>query len=83
MKPFRHAEIEGSLKVSTSVMKDVDSSVELPELIGAMRELSQELMRAGVLEEIVGNILPGGGRSRWSCGRGDRKRDRQRSRRGP
>lgn len=50
--------IEGSLKASTGIMKDVNSLVRLPELTGTMRELSQELVKAGIIEEMVGDSLP-------------------------
>jgi myosin heavy subunit len=43
---FSVRKIEGSLKASTSIMKDVNMLVRLPELTGTMRELSQELMRS-------------------------------------
>ncbi len=39
-------------------MKDVNSLVRLPELTGTMRELSQELVKAGIIEEMVGDSLP-------------------------
>ncbi|RYC53587.1 hypothetical protein CHU98_g12621 [Xylaria longipes] len=39
-------------------MKDVNALVRLPELAGTMRELSVELMKAGVIEEMVGESLP-------------------------
>ena len=55
---FSVRKIEGSLKASTSIMKDVNSLVRLPQLTGTMRELSQELMKTGVIEEMVGDILP-------------------------
>ena len=50
--------IEGSIRASTGIMKDVNSLVRLPELTGTMRELSQELMKAGIIEEMVGDALP-------------------------
>lgn len=40
------------------IMKDVNSLVRLPELTGTMRELSQELVKAGIIEEMVGDSLP-------------------------
>lgn len=55
---FSVRKIEGSIKASTSIMKDVNSLVRLPELTGTMRELSQELMKAGIIEEMVGDSLP-------------------------
>ncbi|KAF2495911.1 hypothetical protein BU16DRAFT_617440 [Lophium mytilinum] len=55
---FSVRKIEGSLRASTGIMKDVNSLVRLPELTGTMRELSQELVRAGIIEEMVGDSLP-------------------------
>ena len=55
---FSVRRIEGSMKASTGVMKDVNSLVRLPELMGTMRELSQELVKAGIIEEMVGDSLP-------------------------
>ena len=55
---FSVRKIEGSLKASTGIMKDVNSLVKLPELTGRMRELSQELMKAGIIEEMVSDVLP-------------------------
>lgn len=55
---FSVRKIEGSLKASTGIMKDVNTLVRLPELTGTMRELSQELVKAGIIEEMVGDSLP-------------------------
>lgn len=55
---FSVRKIEGSLKSSTGIMKDVNALVRLPELMGTMRELSQELMKAGIIEEMVEDSLP-------------------------
>ncbi|KAI9660264.1 MAG: Vacuolar protein-sorting-associated protein 24 [Alyxoria varia] len=55
---FSVRKIEGSLKASTGIMKDVNTLVKLPELSGTMRELSQELVKAGIIEEMVGDSLP-------------------------
>lgn len=55
---FAVRKIEGSIKASVGIMKDVNSLVRLPELMGTMRELSQELVKAGIIEEMVGDILP-------------------------
>ena len=49
------------MKASTSVMKDVNTLVRLPELMGTMRELSQELVKAGIIEEMVGDSMPENG----------------------
>ncbi|KAJ9658442.1 Vacuolar protein-sorting-associated protein 24 [Neophaeococcomyces mojaviensis] len=55
---FSVRKIEGSLKISTGIMKDVNTLIKLPELSGTMQELSQELMKAGIIEEMVGDMLP-------------------------
>ena len=55
---FAVRKIEGSIRASTGIMKDVNSLVQLPELTGTMRELSQELVKAGIIEEMVGDSLP-------------------------
>ncbi|TGZ83419.1 hypothetical protein EX30DRAFT_304914 [Ascodesmis nigricans] len=57
---FSMRKIEGSIKASTGVMKDVNTLVRIPELTGTMRELSMELMKAGIIEEMVGDALPDG-----------------------
>jgi len=56
---FAMRKIEGSIKSSTGIMKDVNMLVKLPEISATMRDLSQELVRAGILEEMVGDSLPG------------------------
>lgn len=55
---FSVRKIEGSIRASTGIMKDVNSLVRLPELTGTMRELSAELVKAGIIEEMVGDSLP-------------------------
>ncbi|KAF2003372.1 Snf7-domain-containing protein [Amniculicola lignicola CBS 123094] len=55
---FSVRKIEGSIRTSTGIMKDVNSLVRLPELMGTMRELSSELVKAGIIEEMVGDSLP-------------------------
>ena len=55
---FAVRKIEGSLKASTKIMKDVNTLTKLPELTSTMQLLSQELMRAGIIEEMVGDMLP-------------------------
>ena len=57
---FSVRKIEGSLKSSTGIMKDVNTLVKLPQLTDTMRQLSQELMKAGIIEEMVGDSLPDG-----------------------
>lgn len=49
--------ISGTLQKSTSVMKTVNSLISLPELSRTMQQLSMELTRAGVMDEMVGDML--------------------------
>lgn len=55
---FAMRKIQGSIKNSTIIMKDVNTLVKLPEISGTMRELSQELVKAGIMEEMVDDMLP-------------------------
>ncbi|KAF2716335.1 hypothetical protein K431DRAFT_279128 [Polychaeton citri CBS 116435] len=55
---FGMKKIEGSLKSSTGIMKDINTLVNMREMTGTMRELSQELVKAGIIEEMVGDSLP-------------------------
>ncbi|KAI1411172.1 hypothetical protein F5Y13DRAFT_63716 [Hypoxylon sp. FL1857] len=55
---FAVRKIEGSIRASVGVMKDVNALVKLPQLAGTMQELSVELMKAGVIEEMVSENLP-------------------------
>jgi len=55
---FALRKIEGSIRASVGIMKDVNTLVRLPELGQTMQELSVELMKAGIIEEMVGETLP-------------------------
>ncbi|KAL2222175.1 SNF7 family protein [Thermoascus aurantiacus ATCC 26904] len=55
---FAVRKIQGSLKKSTGIMKDVNTLVRLPQLQGTMRQLSMELVKAGIIEEMVGDAIP-------------------------
>jgi len=55
---FAIRKIEGSIRTSVGIMKDVNGLVRLPELTGAMRDLSEELMKAGIIEEMVSDSMP-------------------------
>lgn len=54
---FSVRKIENSMKVSSGIMKEVNALIKLPELSGTMNELSQELMKAGIIEEMVGDMI--------------------------
>lgn len=58
---FAVRKIEGSIRASVGIMKDVNSLIRLPELAGTMQELSVELMKAGIIEEMVEDTLPADG----------------------
>ncbi|XP_048472696.1 charged multivesicular body protein 3 isoform X3 [Rhincodon typus] len=47
------ARVTGSLEKSTEVMKAMQSLVKLPEIQATMRELSKEMMKAGIIEEML------------------------------
>lgn len=55
---FSMRKIQGSLKKSTGIMKDVNTLVRLPELTSTMHQLSAELVRAGIIEEMVDDAIP-------------------------
>ncbi|KAI5291181.1 Vacuolar protein-sorting-associated protein 24 [Ascosphaera acerosa] len=55
---FSVRKIEGSLRASTGVMRDVNQLVRLPQLEGTMRQLSVELAKAGIIEETISDALP-------------------------
>lgn len=54
---FALQKIQGSMKTSTGVMKEVNQLVRLPELMGSMQQLSMELVKSGIIEEMVGDTL--------------------------
>jgi len=54
---FAIRRLEGTMRSSVGIMRDVNSLVRLPELADTMRELSTELVRAGIMEEMVGDVL--------------------------
>lgn len=54
---FSVRKIQGSLKKSTGIMKDVNTLVRLPELSGTMHQLSTELVKAGIIEEMVDDAV--------------------------
>ena len=55
---FAVRKIESSLKAGTNIMKDVNTLIRLPELTSSMQLLSQELTKAGIIEEMVDDALP-------------------------
>ncbi|CAK7264136.1 Vacuolar protein-sorting-associated protein 24 [Sporothrix epigloea] len=55
---FAMRKIEGSIKAGVGVMRNVNQLIRLPELAGTMQELNVELMKAGIVEEMVNETLP-------------------------
>ncbi|KAL2829065.1 Snf7-domain-containing protein [Aspergillus pseudoustus] len=55
---FSMRKIQGSLQKSTGIMKDVNNLIHLPQLSANMRQLATELVRAGIIEEMVDDALP-------------------------
>jgi len=55
---FGMRKIENSMQTSTKIMKDVNVLIKLPQLMQGMQQLSQELMKAGVIEEMTEDIMP-------------------------
>lgn len=45
--------VAGSLQKSTEVMQAMQSLVHVPEVAATMRDLSREMMRAGIIEEML------------------------------
>ncbi|KAE8214710.1 hypothetical protein CF319_g3211 [Tilletia indica] len=52
--------VTGSMQKSTEVMKLSNQLVKLPEMTKAMREMSAEMMKAGILEEMMDDTLDSG-----------------------
>ena len=53
------AKIVGSLQKSSEIMKLVNSLVRLPEIQKNMMELQSEMMKAGILDEMMEDALDG------------------------
>lgn len=55
---FSMRKIQGSLQKSTGIMKDVNTLIRLPQLSATMHQLASELVRAGIIEEMVDDAIP-------------------------
>ncbi|XP_073467071.1 charged multivesicular body protein 3-like isoform X1 [Aquarana catesbeiana] len=51
--------VSGSLQRSTEVMKAMQNLVKIPEIQATMRELSKEMMKAGIIEEMLEDTFAG------------------------
>ncbi|XP_028657400.1 E3 ubiquitin-protein ligase RNF103 isoform X2 [Erpetoichthys calabaricus] len=51
--------VAGTLEKSTEVMKAMQGLVKIPEIQATMRELSKEMMKAGIIEEMLEDTFEG------------------------
>ncbi|KAL1697090.1 Snf7-domain-containing protein [Schizophyllum commune] len=51
------AKVTGALQKSTEIMKLSNSLIRLPQISQTMREMSMEMMKAGILEEMTQDML--------------------------
>merc|ERR1719348_676074 len=51
--------VSGALSSSADVMKSMNALVKLPETQKAMMEMSKEMMKAGVIEEMLEDTMEG------------------------
>lgn len=49
--------VAGTLKQSTQVMKVVNDLIKVPELNQTMQQMSKEMMKAGLIEETMGEMM--------------------------
>ncbi|OWR41375.1 charged multivesicular body protein 3 [Danaus plexippus] len=49
--------VAGSLQKSTEVMQAMQALVRLPEIANTMQELSKEMMKAGIIEEMLDDTM--------------------------
>lgn len=49
--------VAGSLQKSTEVMQAIQSLVRVPEVAATMRDMSREMMRAGIIEEMLEDTM--------------------------
>lgn len=54
---FAMQKMQGSMTSSAQLMKEVNQLVQLPELMGTMQMLGQELIKSGVIDEMVSETL--------------------------
>lgn len=49
--------IKGSLQKSTAIMQDMNQLVRLPQLSRTVQDLSKELLKSGIIDEMVDDIM--------------------------
>lgn len=55
---FALRKIEGSIRASVGIMRNVNALVRLPALAETMQELGIELTKAGIIEEMASDMMP-------------------------
>jgi charged multivesicular body protein 3 len=51
------AKVTGAMSKSTDVMKALNTLIKLPEISLTMQEMSKEMMRAGLIDEMISDAL--------------------------
>lgn len=54
---FNMMKISQQMKSSGAIMHEVNMLVRLPELTSGMRDLERELMKSGIINEMVGDVI--------------------------
>lgn len=54
---FAMSNLQQKISQSTLIMKEVNSLVKLPQIMSTMRELETELVKSGVITEMVGDSM--------------------------
>eukprot|EP01024_Parvocaulis_polyphysoides_P045339 TRINITY_DN423_c0_g1_i1.p1 TRINITY_DN423_c0_g1~~TRINITY_DN423_c0_g1_i1.p1 ORF type:complete len:271 (+),score=41.10 TRINITY_DN423_c0_g1_i1:127-939(+) len=57
MEQLAIAKVSGSLSKSTEVMQQVQDLIKVPELMKTMQEMSKEMMKFGVIEEMIADTI--------------------------
>ena len=57
LSPTATLKISGHLEKSTEIMKLSNALIKLPELQGTMQKMSQEMMKAGIMSEMMEESL--------------------------
>jgi division protein CdvB (Snf7/Vps24/ESCRT-III family) len=51
------AKVAGAMKKSTAVMQSMSKLVKAPEMALTMRKMGEEMRRAGIIDELVGDAM--------------------------
>jgi len=66
--------IKGSMQKSTAIMKDMNTLVRLPQMSRTVQELSKELTKSGVIDEMVDDMIDENG---WQEEEGDEDEEQE------